>query len=170
MHVRLASAGARLRYLAVTLTRSQCPRLSDRTPSDRESIAVGSRSQSRRDDDEVVHGLARPSWPDWIRCRGGTRGGWTETFNLVVARLLESQSNLPGALAAVRRRVYGLGMRHYFSTYLRQEGRLATLTGDRAGAMCAYQHYRALRAGPEPPLRAERDSVRAEVARFVGER
>ena len=96
--------------------------------------------------------------------------GWTETFNLVVARLLESQSNLPGALAAVRRRVYGLGMRYYLSTYLRQEGRLAALTGDRAGAIRAYQHYLALREDPEPPLRSDRDSVRAEVARLVRER
>jgi hypothetical protein len=84
--------------------------------------------------------------------------------------LLESQSNLPGALAAVRRRVYGLGMRYYLSTYLRQEGRLAALTGDRAGAIRAYQHYLALREDPEPPLRSDRDSVRAEVARLVRER
>jgi hypothetical protein len=93
--------------------------------------------------------------------------GWTETFNLVVARLLESQSNLPSALAAVRRRVYGLGMRRYLSTYIHEEGRLAVLTGDTAGARRAYQHYLALRSNPEPPLRAERDRVRAEVARLA---
>jgi hypothetical protein len=66
--------------------------------------------------------------------------GWTETFNLVVARLLEAQGNLPGALAAVRRRVYGLGLRRYLSTYLREEGRLAALAGDTAGAIRAHQH------------------------------
>ena len=96
--------------------------------------------------------------------------GWTETFNLVVARLLEAQGNLPGALAAVRRRVYGLGRRRYLSTYLREEGRLAALVGDTASARRAYQHYLALRSDPEPPLRADRDRVRAELARLVEER
>jgi hypothetical protein len=96
--------------------------------------------------------------------------GWDETFNLVVARLLESQSNLPGALAAVRRNVYGLGWRRFLSTYLREEGRLAARTGDKAGARRANRHYLALRSDPEPPLRADRDSLRAEVARFGGER
>jgi hypothetical protein len=61
-------------------------------------------------------------------------------------------------------------MRYDLSTYLRQKGRLAALAGDTAGAMRAYQHSLALRADPEPPLRAERDSVRAEVARLVGQR
>jgi serine/threonine-protein kinase len=96
--------------------------------------------------------------------------GWTETHTLVLARLLEAQGNVPGALAAVRRRAYGLGLRRYLSTYLREEGRLAALAGDTAGAIRADQHYLRLRADPEPPLRAARDSVRAELARLVGER
>jgi hypothetical protein len=33
----------------------------------------------------------------------------------------------------------------YLSTFLREEGRLAALTGDTAGAIRAYQHYLALR-------------------------
>jgi hypothetical protein len=47
---------------------------------------------------------------------------------------------------------------------LRLEGRLAALTGDRAGAVRAYEHYLALREDPEPPWRAQRDSVVAELA------
>jgi hypothetical protein len=95
--------------------------------------------------------------------------GWTEGYNLVLAHLLEAQGNLRGALAAVRRRAYGLVPR-YLSTYLREEGRLAALTGDTAGARRAYQHYLALRSDPEPPLRPARDSVRAEAARVGAER
>jgi DNA-binding SARP family transcriptional activator/tetratricopeptide (TPR) repeat protein len=95
--------------------------------------------------------------------------GWSETFNLVDAQLLEAQGNLPGALAAVRRRVYGLGKRRYLSTYLRVEGHLAARVGDTAGAIRAYEHYLALRANPDPPLRAERDSIRAELAQLVRE-
>lgn len=88
----------------------------------------------------------------------------------MLARLLEAQGNLTRALATVRRREYGLRTPPYLSTYLREEGRLAALAGDTAGAVGVYQHYLALRSDPEPPLRAERDSVRAEVARLVGER
>lgn len=89
--------------------------------------------------------------------------------NLILARLRESLGDPRGALSAVRRRVYGLGP-WFLSTYLHEEGRLAALTGDTAGAIRAYRHYLALRSDPEPPLRAERDSVRAEVVRLVGER
>jgi tetratricopeptide (TPR) repeat protein len=92
--------------------------------------------------------------------------GWAETFNLVVARLLETQGDLPDALAAVRRRPYGFGPR-YLSTYLHEEGHLAALVGDTVGAIKAYRRYLALRFDPEPPLRAQRDSVSAEVARLV---
>lgn len=48
------------------------------------------------------------------------------------------------------------------------EGRLAALTGDRAGATRAYQHYLALRSDPEPVLRPEVEQVRAELARLLG--
>jgi hypothetical protein len=47
---------------------------------------------------------------------------------------------------------------------LRLEGRYAALAGDRAGAVRAYEHYLALREDPEPPWRARRDSVVAELA------
>ncbi len=69
-------------------------------------------------------------------------------------------------VSAVRRRVYGLGP-WFLSTYLHEEGRLAALTGDTTEAIRAYQHYLSLRSDPEPPLRPERDSVRAQVARLV---
>ncbi len=92
-----------------------------------------------------------------------------EAKNLVVARLREAQGDLKGALAAVRRRLYFRGPALYLSTYLREEGRLAALTGDRAGAVRAYQHYLALRSDPEPALKPEVDQVRAELAKIVGE-
>jgi DNA-binding SARP family transcriptional activator len=95
--------------------------------------------------------------------------GWTGTFNLVVARLLEAQGNPAGALEAVRRRSYGFVPR-YLSSYLREEGRLAALVGDTAGAVRADRHYLALRFDPEPPLKPQRDSVRAGLARLVRDR
>ena len=74
------------------------------------------------------------------------------------------------ALKTVRRRVFGLRPAPYLSTYLREEGHLAALAGDTVGAIHVYQHYLALRSDPEPSLRAERDSVSAELVRLVGER
>jgi hypothetical protein len=52
----------------------------------------------------------------------------------------------------------------YLSTQLREEGRLAALTGDRAGAVRSYSHYLALRNEPEPRLMAEVQAVRRELA------
>jgi hypothetical protein len=90
--------------------------------------------------------------------------------NLVVARLRERNGNLPEALAAVRRRGgWFMLWPANLSTFLREEGRLAVLTGDTAGAIRAYQYFLALRHDPEPALRAERDSVRASLARLLGE-
>lgn len=56
--------------------------------------------------------------------------------------------------------------RSYYSTMLlaariREEGRLAALTGDREGAIAAYEHYLALRSDPEPAVEDEVEAVRA---------
>jgi serine/threonine-protein kinase len=91
-----------------------------------------------------------------------------EEASLVAARLWQALGNPERALAAARRR-----MRYwtptFLSSYLREEGRLAALTGDRAGAIRAYRHYLALRYNPEPALRPQVDAVRAELARLLGE-
>ena len=98
-----------------------------------------------------------------------SRRTWGWTFNLAVARLLEAQGYLPDALAAVRRRPYGFEPL-YLSTYLRDEGHLAALVGDTVGAIKAYRGYLALRFDPEPPLRAQRDSVSTELSRLGRDR
>jgi DNA-binding SARP family transcriptional activator/TolB-like protein len=83
-------------------------------------------------------------------------GEAVEDANLVLARLWERQGHTHAALRAVRRRTGGFLLGPLFlSTYLREEGRLATLTGDTTGAARAYRHYLALRPDPEPVARAE---------------
>jgi serine/threonine protein kinase/tetratricopeptide (TPR) repeat protein len=94
--------------------------------------------------------------------------GWRDEDNLVVARLLEAHGNIPGALAAVRRRRFDL-VPWFTSSYLREEGRLAALAGDTAGAIEAYQHYLVLRPDPEPRVRPEVERVREELSRLVQE-
>jgi hypothetical protein len=66
-------------------------------------------------------------------------------------------------LALVRRRST---WNPFLSTQLREEGRLAALVGDRAGAIEAYRHYLALRGDAEPPLRADIARVRRELAQL----
>jgi TolB-like protein len=92
--------------------------------------------------------------------------------NLVVARVAEEQGDLPRALRAVRRRASGYTLlpHWYLSSFLREEGRLAALTGDTAGAVRAYRHYLALRPDPEPELRPEVERVRTALAGLVASR
>jgi hypothetical protein len=79
--------------------------------------------------------------------------------NLIAARLYEARGDLRHALDLTRRRnAWG---NQLLSTQLREEGRLAALVGDTAGAVRAYRHYLALRSDPEPTLRPDVERVRA---------
>jgi hypothetical protein len=90
--------------------------------------------------------------------------------NLLVARVAEAEGDLGLALKAVRRRDGDFATEQwYLSTFLREEGRLAALTGDTAGAVQAYQHFLMLRPNPEPVMRAESDQVREELAKLLQE-
>jgi serine/threonine-protein kinase len=88
---------------------------------------------------------------------------------LVTARMRESLGDLAGALKLIRKRAYFGGGVVFLSTFLREEGRLAALTGDRAGAIRAYRHYLALRTNPEAAVKPEVDRVRAELANLIAE-
>jgi serine/threonine-protein kinase len=91
---------------------------------------------------------------------------WTSYGNLVLARLHEARGDLPAALAALRRRYVGVATFPHYVTFLREEGRLAALTGDRAGAVRAYRHYLTLRSEAEPALQPQVRQVRAELERL----
>ena len=83
----------------------------------------------------------------------------------LLARMYESRGDYPRALAAVSqypRDYKGV----WLAPTLREVGRLALLTGDTTRAVQAYEHYLELRAEAERPFVAERDSVRAIVARL----
>ena len=89
--------------------------------------------------------------------------------NLIAARIHEARGDRRAALAAARRRAsHGRDGPIALTTMLREEGRLAALTGDRAGAIRAYRHFLALRPDPVARLRPDRDRVRAELARLEG--
>ena len=107
--------------------------------------------------------------PAYVRSTVGVSPvGFEDFANLEVARLRERQGDNRAALAAVRRRPYAYHLTDYLAAHLREEGRLAALTGDRPGAIRAYQHYLALRSNPEPALRPALEAVRAELAKLTG--
>jgi hypothetical protein len=85
--------------------------------------------------------------------------------DIALARAYEESGDEAAALRVIRRGVWYFPPR-LLSTQLREEGRLAARLGDSAGAIRAWEHYLALRSNPEPPLIAERDSIRAEVNRL----
>jgi DNA-binding SARP family transcriptional activator len=97
---------------------------------------------------------------------GATDHGTLDYGNLVVARLREAAGDLPGALAAVRRRVYFHGWHPFAATYFREEGRLAERVGKREVAIRAYRRYLELRYDAEPALATDAAWVRAALARL----
>jgi tetratricopeptide (TPR) repeat protein len=106
--------------------------------------------------------------PAYVRSTVGVSPvGFEDFANLEVARLRERQGDRRAALAALRRRPYAYHLTDYLAAHRREEGRLAALTGDRPGAIEAYQHYLALRSNPEPALRQAVEAVRAELARLA---
>lgn len=91
--------------------------------------------------------------------------------SLALARAYAARGDVASALAAGRRQTFRQGIPPYWlAALLREEGRLAALTGDTAGAVRAYRHYLTLRPDPEPSLVPQRDSVRAELGRLEGRR
>jgi serine/threonine protein kinase/tetratricopeptide (TPR) repeat protein len=97
-------------------------------------------------------------------------GPLIQAGNLIAARLWERSGDLHRALAAVRRRVRLVGGPELYATYLREEGRLATATGDREGAARAYRRYLTLRDNAEPSLQPQVVKVRTDLARIERER
>ncbi len=91
--------------------------------------------------------------------------------NVLLAKLWERHGDLARALRAARRGSGQLmGRPNYLSSFLREEGRLAARTGDRAGAIRAYQRYLMLRDDPEPSVRPEVDRVRSDLAALLAGR
>ncbi|HEV8124771.1 MAG TPA: serine/threonine-protein kinase [Gemmatimonadales bacterium] len=86
--------------------------------------------------------------------------------NWTIARLREREGDIPAALAAIRRREMSYYPEYLWilPAFLRQEGRLAALVGDTAGARRAYDQYLTLRTDPDPVFQPQRDSVIAERA------
>ena len=81
--------------------------------------------------------------------------------NLLLARLWEQEGDRARCGALGRARLHA--GTQFMTTFLRQEGRLAALTGDTLSAIRAYRHYLGLRHDSEPGVRPEVERVRREL-------
>jgi hypothetical protein len=91
------------------------------------------------------------------------------TGNVVAVHAFEQLGDTARALAAARRRPILYGPLQGWTAMLREEARLAAVTGDRAGAVRAYRLFVALRGTAEAPLLREVQRAREEMARLARE-
>ncbi len=119
---------------------------------------------------EVVEpdGWGRPSKNAWLPLerawsRSARHGPYVfgiDFANLVLARLYEARGDRAAALRAARRRPYDWDTGPlYLTTFLKEEGRLAALTGDRVGAKRAWAQFLALRAGADAVHQVQTDGA-----------
>jgi hypothetical protein len=99
-----------------------------------------------------------------------TRSPWVYALvrEVAIFTLAEAQERLGDsrlALATMRRRELGMWNR-LVTTRLREEGRLAAITGDTASALGAFERYLAIRDEPEASLAMEVSRVRQEFTRL----
>jgi len=106
---------------------------------------------------------AMVDWRDWM-------GASLVYGDLIAARLHEERGDYDAALAALRRRSELAWLDAEVVTYYREEGRIAALAGDTAGAVRAYERYLRIRAEAEPRLRPQVERVRAELAALTRSR
>ena len=88
---------------------------------------------------------------------------------LIAARLHEERQEYAAALSAIRR-LPGWFVEPQMVPYHRDEGRIAALAGDTAGAIRAYRRYLRIRADAEPRLQPEVRRVQAELAALLRSR
>jgi hypothetical protein len=85
-----------------------------------------------------------------------------------MARLYQRLGQPERALQAIRKRPYMSGWPRYLTTAWREEGRLAELVGDNAGAREAYERYLAYRTSPENDVAPQVEQVRRQLVALPG--
>jgi hypothetical protein len=121
------------------------------------SLAVASRSRDAH---------ARLRQLDSLVLTPQVAGDASAYAHILIARLHERVNDAPGALAAIRRRSYMTIWPRYLASSLREEGRLAQLTGDRDGARDAYTRHLALRDSPEAEMEPDVAAVRLRLSQL----
>jgi DNA-binding SARP family transcriptional activator len=108
--------------------------------------------------------LTRIERLDSLALTSQTSGDAIAYAPIVIARLYERLGQPQQALQAIRKRPYMSSWPRYLATAWREEGRLAQLVGDYAGARKAYERYLALRTAPEDDVAPQVEHVRELLA------
>jgi DNA-binding SARP family transcriptional activator len=104
--------------------------------------------------------LTRIERLDSLALTSQTAGDAIAYAPILIARLYERLGHPGRALQAIRKRSYMSSWPRYLATTWREEGRLAQLVGDHAGAREAYESYLAFRTSPEDDVVPQVEQVR----------
>ncbi len=113
--------------------------------------------------------LARIERLDSLALTSQTAGDAIAYAPILIARLYGRLGHPGRALQAIRKRSYMSSWPRYLATTWREEGRLAQLVGDHAGAREAYESYLAFRTSPEEDVVPQVEQVRRLLATLVGD-
>ena len=97
--------------------------------------------------------------------RTAPRGPIMSMGNLAAARMYERLGDTHAALFVIRRRDFFYGRAAFYSTYLRDEARLAQKAGDAVGAADALRRYVAMRSEPESSMQGDLAEARTALTR-----
>ena len=112
--------------------------------------------------------LTRIERLDSLALTSQTAGDAIAYAPILIARLYERIGQPRRALQAIRKRSYMSSWPRYLATAWREEGRLAQLVGDHAGAREAYENYLAFRSTPEDDIVPQVQQVRRLLAALTG--
>jgi hypothetical protein len=113
--------------------------------------------------------LTRLERLDSLALTSQTAGDAIAYAPILTARLYERLGQPRRALQAIRKRSYLSSWPRYLVTTWREEGRLAQLVGDHAGAREAYESYLAFRTSPEEDVVPQVKEVRRLLATLLGD-
>ena len=112
--------------------------------------------------------LTRIDRLDSLALTSQTAGDAIAYAPILIARLYERLGQPHRALQAIRKRSYMSSWPRYLAAAWREEGRLAQLVGDHAGAREAYERYLAFRTAPEDDVVPQVEQVRRLLAALTG--
>ena len=111
--------------------------------------------------------LTRMERLDSLALTSQTAGDAITYAPILIARLYERLGEPHRALQAIRKRSYMSSWPRYLATVWREEGRLAQLVGDHAGAREAYESYLAFRTSPENDVVPQVEQVQQVLATLI---
>ena len=89
--------------------------------------------------------------------------------NIVAARLFERRGDTTGAYRAISRQGFHPAFMHYYPDMVREQARLAEITGDRDKAIKLNTRYLSFHESAEPEMRARDNQVRDRLARLISD-